>query len=65
MKKLKKRTLQSKIKGLIRDDKYIYLMGLVCMSPECAKKDIVNIKEIESKCSWKGYCKKCEMVHIE
>jgi hypothetical protein len=67
MKKLKKNiTSQSKINGLTCDNKYIYLMGLVGISPEQAKKDIANTsKEIKSECSWKGYCKKCGMVHID
>lgn len=47
------------------DDKYIYLMSLVGVLPEIAKKDMADIKVNIDPCNWKGYCKKCGMVHIE
>lgn len=51
--------------GDTRADRYIYLMGLIGISPGDAKKDIVDVEINVSHCNWKGYCKRCEMVHIE
>ncbi len=64
-KKVKKQiiTSQPRINGCISDDKYIYLMSLVDVLPEIAKKDIMDA-EADVSCSWRGYCKRCEMVHI-
>jgi hypothetical protein len=52
----------------IESDRYIYLMGLIGISPVDAKKDMANVKIDKiavNLCSWKGYCKRCGMVHIE
>lgn len=49
----------------IESDRYIYLMGLIGISPVEPKKDMANVKIIVNRCSWKGYCKRCGMVHIE
>jgi len=66
MKKLKKiRRVKTNTNGFTGGDRYICLMGLVGISPECAKKDMTNTKEIKSECSWKGHCKRCGMIHIE
>lgn len=53
------------IHGDTSNDRYIYLMGLIGISPVDAKKDIANVEIAVSNCNWKGYCKRCGMVHIE
>lgn len=53
------------ISGDTGNDRYIYLMGLIGISPADARKDIADVEIVVRNCNWKGYCEKCGMVHIE
>ncbi len=68
-KREKNNIINMKESSIIRRDKesdrYIYLMGLIGISPVDAKKDITNVEIVVSHCNCKGYCKRCGMVHIE